>query len=77
MGVGNNVAVLDDGWNVNLRDVQEEGPEQGGEQEIATTLHEFGHILGLFHEHQSPDMLNKSRLNRDGKSAFIFTDAMY
>jgi Astacin (Peptidase family M12A) len=29
-------------------------------------LHEFGHVLGLVHEHLSPDMKHKCRLRKAG-----------
>jgi Astacin (Peptidase family M12A) len=34
--------------------------------EKGNILHEFGHILGLAHEHRSPDMKNKCRLRKAG-----------
>ena len=55
-----------DGWNtMNLGWVLE-GAENADENR-GTILHEFGHVLGLNHEHQSPARGGKLHLKEDGK----------
>jgi len=40
--------------------------------ESGTILHEFGHVLGLYHEHQSPARGGKITLKRDGMLSRYF-----
>lgn len=36
------------------------------DREKATVLHEFGHAIGLLHEHQSPSRIGEFTLNEKG-----------
>lgn len=36
-----------------------------------TILHEFGHVLGLMHEHQSPARSGGLTLDEDGEMTFL------
>jgi hypothetical protein len=42
------------------------------DSERGVILHEFGHVLGLMHEHQSPMMGGVITLKEDGESEILF-----
>lgn len=51
---------------LNLGWVDKTNPAMGA-YEKGTILHEFGHALGLLHEHQSPARPGSLTLNEEGK----------
>lgn len=51
--------------------------EKLDDQESGVILHEFGHTLGLMHEHQSPLREKKLRLIDDGKSLLMTFAGFY
>lgn len=55
-----NEATLNLGW-------VEKGTTAMGAYEKGTILHEFGHALGLLHEHQSPARPGSLTLNEEGR----------
>lgn len=60
MQVGKSQPTMNLGWIAD--DVMLEDSERG------VILHEFGHVLGLMHEHQNPAMAGVLTLKEDGES---------